>query len=46
MKYKVIKINKNVFFSECELADFSSGNSSEKIPFVFLPLDGQLIYPR
>ena len=33
-------------FSECELADFVTGSSSQKIPFVFLPLSGQLVYPR
>ena len=33
-------------FSECELANFVTGSSSEKIPFVFLPLAGQLVYPR
>ena len=33
-------------FSECEMADFVTGSSSEKIPFVFLPLAGQLVYPR
>jgi len=30
---------------ECELADFVTGTSSEKIPFVYLPLSGQLVYP-
>merc|ERR1719232_1797920 len=30
---------------ECEMADFVTGSSSEKIPFVFLPLAGQLVYP-
>jgi len=30
---------------ECEMADFVTGSSSEKIPFVFLPLTGQLVYP-
>ena len=34
------------YFSECELADFVTGSSTEKIPFVFLPLSGQLVYPR
>ena len=28
------------------MADFVTGTSSEKIPFVFLPLAGQLVYPR
>ena len=32
--------------AECEMADFVTGSSSEKIPFVFLPLAGQLVYPR
>ncbi|XP_040570086.1 uncharacterized protein sha isoform X2 [Lepeophtheirus salmonis] len=32
-------------FPECMLADFISGSASEKIPFVFMPLPGQLIYP-
>ena len=37
----------NLFtFSECELADFVTGSSTENIPFVFLPLTGQLVYPR
>ncbi|XP_037812218.1 uncharacterized protein LOC119603982 isoform X1 [Lucilia sericata] len=30
---------------ECTLSPFVSGSSSEKIPFVFLPLRGQIIYP-
>ncbi|KAH8371401.1 hypothetical protein KR093_007197, partial [Drosophila rubida] len=30
---------------ECSLSPFVSGSSSEKIPFVFLPLRGQIIYP-
>ncbi|XP_033234238.1 uncharacterized protein sha [Drosophila pseudoobscura] len=30
---------------ECSLSPFVSGASSEKIPFVFLPLRGQIIYP-
>merc|ERR1719474_1530320 len=30
---------------ECQLADFVTGGSTEKIPFVFLPLFGQLVYP-
>lgn len=30
---------------ECQLADFVTGGSSEKIPFVYLPLSGQLVYP-
>ncbi|XP_043644638.1 uncharacterized protein LOC122614182 isoform X1 [Drosophila teissieri] len=30
---------------ECSLSPFVSGSSSEKIPFVFLPLKGQIIYP-
>jgi hypothetical protein len=33
-------------FSECELADFVTGSSTEKIPFVFLQISGQLVYPR
>ena len=33
-------------FSECQLADFVTGGSTEHIPFVFLPLSGQLVYPR
>ena len=46
MKYKtVIKFNL-VTVAECEMADFVTGSSSEKIPFVFLPLTGQLVYPR
>ena len=32
--------------AECEMADFVTGSSSEKIPFVFLPLAGQLVNPR
>ncbi|XP_023159406.1 uncharacterized protein LOC101449223 [Ceratitis capitata] len=31
--------------NECTLSPFVSGSSSEKIPFVFLPLRGQIIYP-
>ncbi|CAD7077306.1 unnamed protein product [Hermetia illucens] len=30
---------------ECTLSPFVSGSSSEKIPFVFLPLRGQIIHP-
>ncbi|KAL9914095.1 shavenoid isoform 1-T7 [Glossina fuscipes fuscipes] len=30
---------------ECTLSPFVSGSSKEKIPFVFLPLRGQIIYP-
>ncbi|GAB0097709.1 uncharacterized protein DMENIID0001_133750 [Sergentomyia squamirostris] len=30
---------------ECTLAPFVSGSSMEKIPFVFLPLRGQIIHP-
>ncbi|XP_055379410.1 putative uncharacterized protein DDB_G0282133 [Condylostylus longicornis] len=30
---------------ECKLSPFVSGSSTEKIPFVFLPLRGQIIYP-
>ncbi|XP_031618279.1 uncharacterized protein LOC116337664 [Contarinia nasturtii] len=30
---------------ECTLAPFVSGSTSEKIPFVFLPLRGQIIHP-
>jgi len=30
---------------ECQLADFVTGGSTEQIPFVFLPLSGQLVYP-
>ena len=38
----------SLYFSslECELADFVTGTSTEKIPFVYLPLSGQLVYPR
>ena len=31
--------------SECEVASFITGDLSENIPFVFLPLPGQLVYP-
>ncbi|XP_058830263.1 uncharacterized protein LOC131689293 [Topomyia yanbarensis] len=30
---------------ECTLAPFISGSTSEKIPFVFLPHRGQIVYP-
>ncbi|KAL5290175.1 hypothetical protein ACFFRR_009870 [Megaselia abdita] len=30
---------------ECTLSTFTSGSSSEKIPYVFLPLRGQIIHP-
>ncbi|KAL9699084.1 hypothetical protein quinque_002525 [Culex quinquefasciatus] len=30
---------------ECTLAPFVSGSTSEKIPFVFLPHRGQIVYP-
>ena len=40
-------LGSNLFtFSECDLADFVTGSSTENIPFVFLPLAGQLVYPR
>lgn len=32
-------------FVECALAPFVSGSSAERIPFVFLPLRGQIIHP-
>ena len=35
-----------LFFAECHLADFVTGEERERVPFVFLPLSGQLIYPR
>ncbi|EFX76342.1 hypothetical protein DAPPUDRAFT_306244 [Daphnia pulex] len=31
---------------ECALADYVSGIQSEKVPFVFLPIQGQLINPN
>ncbi|XP_045025719.1 uncharacterized protein LOC116915350 isoform X1 [Daphnia magna] len=31
---------------ECALADYVSGVQSEKVPFVFLPMQGQLINPN
>lgn len=34
-----------ITFTECTLSPFVSGSSSEKIPFVFLPLRGQIIHP-
>ncbi|KAG8289570.1 hypothetical protein J6590_101846 [Homalodisca vitripennis] len=30
---------------ECPLATFLSGSTHQKIPFVFLPLKGQIVYP-
>ncbi|KAI5707819.1 hypothetical protein M8J77_010513 [Diaphorina citri] len=32
-------------FSECALSPFVSGTTFQKIPFVFLPLKGQIIHP-
>ena len=32
-----------ILFTECELAEFESGGSTERIPFVYLPLSGQLV---
>lgn len=32
--------------TECALADYVSGIQSEKVPFVFLPIQGQLINPN
>jgi hypothetical protein len=32
--------------AECALADYVSGIQSEKVPFVFLPIQGQLINPN
>lgn len=34
------------FNAECSLADYVSGLQSEKVPFVFLPAQGQLINPQ
>nr|XP_018918153.1 PREDICTED: uncharacterized protein LOC109044759 [Bemisia tabaci] len=31
--------------NECTLAPFVSGSTVQKIPFVFLPLKGQIVYP-
>ncbi|RZF41491.1 hypothetical protein LSTR_LSTR000205 [Laodelphax striatellus] len=31
--------------TECNLAPFQSGTSTQKIPFVFLPMKGQIVYP-
>ena len=39
-------LNLSLSFPECNLAEFISGSSSERIPFVYLPLSGQLVYPR
>ena len=33
------------FFTECVLADFVSVAGSEKIPYVYIPLKGQLVHP-
>ena len=30
---------------ECHLADFSMGDTQEKVPFVFMPERGQLVHP-
>ncbi|XP_067002355.2 uncharacterized protein sha [Anabrus simplex] len=30
---------------ECTLAPFISGSTSQRIPFVFLPLEGQIVHP-
>ena len=45
------KVSRNLFLSflvhsECALADYVSGIQSEKVPFVFLPVQGQLINPN
>lgn len=34
-----------LFISECVLAPFVGGTTSQQIPFVFLPLKGQIIHP-
>ena len=44
--YRVCTVSVSRLVAECEMADFVTGSSSEKIPFVFLPLAGQLVYPR
>jgi hypothetical protein len=31
--------------TECSLAPFLAGTTTQKIPFVFLPLKGQIVYP-
>jgi hypothetical protein len=38
---------RNLFSSvaECSLAPFVTGTTTQKIPFVFLPLKGQIVYP-
>lgn len=43
----VFPIVSSCFFliSECILAPFVSGATSQQIPFVFLPLKGQIIHP-
>jgi hypothetical protein len=33
------------YITECSLAPFVTGTSAQKIPFVFLPLKGQIVYP-
>lgn len=45
----IIHLDRNYFIhsliSECPLSPFASGSTLEKIPYVFLPLHGQIIYP-
>lgn len=49
--FQIIKIiiisflSLSLSFAECTLAPFVSGSTSEQIPFVFLPLRGQIIHP-
>lgn len=40
IRYRVLNL-----FTECSLASFVSGTTVQKIPYVFLPLQGQIVYP-
>jgi hypothetical protein len=33
------------YVSECSLATFKNGAKTQKVPFVFLPMKGQIIHP-
>ena len=36
----------NMCVKECSLADYVNGAQTEKVPFVFMPQQGQLVNPN
>lgn len=35
----------NFIFLECPLVEFGTGATASKVPFVFIPLSGQIVHP-